>query len=75
MLALSSGERARLDLGQSVSETPTPRLKVSREGMVLIKSFEGFRPRAVQEEDGRWVIGYGHTASAREGLTVAEADA
>jgi lysozyme len=43
--------------------------------MVLIKSFEGFRPRAVQDEDGRWVIGYGHTASAREGLTVAEADA
>ena len=43
--------------------------------MVLIKSFEGFRPRAVQEADGRWVIGYGHTASAREGLTVAEADA
>lgn len=70
-----SGERARLDLGQSVSETPTPRLKVSREGMVLIKSFEGFRPRAVQEQDGRWVIGYGHSASAREGLTVAEADA
>jgi len=58
-----------------VSETPTPRLKVSREGMVLIKSFEGFRPRAVQDEDGRWTIGYGHTASAREGLTVAEADA
>lgn len=43
--------------------------------MVLIKSFEGFRPRAVQEADGRWVIGYGHTASAREGLSVAEADA
>ncbi|MBU2125868.1 MAG: lysozyme, partial [Alphaproteobacteria bacterium] len=58
-----------------MSETSTPRLKVSREGMVLIKSFEGFRPRAVQDEDGRWVIGYGHTASAREGLTVAEADA
>ena len=75
MLALSSGERARLDLGQSVSETPTHRLKVSREGMVLIKSFEGFHPRAVREEDGRWLIGYGHTASAREGLTVGEADA
>jgi lysozyme len=75
LLALSSGERARLDLGQSVSETPPPRLKVSREGVILIKSFEGFRPRAVQEEDGRWIIGYGHTASAREGLTVAEADA
>ena len=75
MLALSSGERARLDLGQFVSATPTPRLKVSREGMVLIKSFEGFRPRAVREQDGRWVIGYGHTASAREGLTVSEPDA
>ncbi|HWW12702.1 MAG TPA: lysozyme, partial [Brevundimonas sp.] len=43
--------------------------------MVLIKSFESFRSRAVQREDGRWVIGYGHTASAREGLTVGEQDA
>ncbi|WP_420472494.1 lysozyme, partial [Brevundimonas sp. FT23042] len=42
---------------------------------MLIKSFESFRPRAVQREDGRWVIGYGHTASAREGLTVGEQDA
>ncbi len=42
---------------------------------MLIKSFEGFRPRAVQTQDGRWVIGYGHTASAREGATVDEADA
>ena len=75
MLVPRSGERARLDLGQSVSETPTTRLKVSREGIVLIKSFEGFRPRATQRADGRWVIGYGHIASAREGLTVAEADA
>lgn len=58
-----------------MSDATTPRLKVSREGVVLIKSFEGFRPRAVRREDGRWVIGYGHTASAREGLTVSEADA
>ncbi|MFN3669295.1 MAG: glycoside hydrolase family protein [Brevundimonas sp.] len=58
-----------------MSDTATPRMKVSREGIVLIKSFEGFRPRAVREDDGRWVIGYGHTASAREGLTVNEADA
>ena len=49
-------------------------MKISREGIVLIKSFEGFRPRAVARGDG-WVIGYGHTASAREGLTVGEADA
>lgn len=50
-------------------------MKVSREGVVLIKSFVGFRSRAVRGEDGHWVIGYGHTASAREGLTVAEPDA
>lgn len=58
-----------------MSETARSRLKVSREGIVLIKSFEGFRPRAVLDGDGRWTIGYGHTASAREGLTVGEQDA
>jgi lysozyme len=50
-------------------------VKVSREGLVLIKSFEGFRARAEQLSDGRWAIGYGHTLSAREGATVTEADA
>ncbi|HEY0600251.1 glycoside hydrolase family protein [Brevundimonas sp.] len=58
-----------------MSDATTQRLKVSREGVVLIKSFEGFRPRAVRDEDGRWVIGYGHTLTAREGLTVSEPDA
>ena len=58
-----------------MSDTSRSRLKVSREGIVLIKSFEGFRPRAVRDEDGRWTIGYGHTASAREGLSVGEQDA
>lgn len=49
--------------------------KVSREGIVLIKSFEGFRPRAVARPEGGWIIGYGHTLSAREGASVSEADA
>lgn len=49
--------------------------KVSRNGVALIKSFEGFRPHAVRRSDGRWVIGYGHTASAREGASVSAADA
>ena len=57
-----------------VSDTPKP-TKISREGVILIKSFEGFRPRAVQRADGRWTIGYGHTRSAREGLSVSESDA
>ena len=53
-----------------MSDATTPRLKVSREGVVLIKSFEGFRPRAERLADGRWVVGHGHTLSAREGATV-----
>ena len=42
---------------------------------MLIKSFEGFRPRAIQREGDGWIIGYGHTLSAREGASVSEADA
>ena len=38
-------------------------------------SFEGFRREAAQLADGRWIIGYGHTRSARQGATVTEADA
>ena len=52
------------------------RMRTSRAGLDLIKSFEGFHPRAtVSEEGGPWLIGYGHTAGAREGLKVSEEDA
>jgi lysozyme len=52
-----------------------PRMKVSREGVVLIKSLEGLRTRAAPRPDGGWTIGYGHTRSAREGAEVTEAEA
>jgi len=42
---------------------------------MLIKSFAGFRPVAVRDEVGAWVIGYGHTKSAREDARVSEAEA
>jgi lysozyme len=68
-------ETRRPDLEHPVSEpSATVRRKVSREGVVLLKSFEGFRARAERDAEG-WVIGYGHRTSAREGLTVGEADA
>lgn len=38
-------------------------------------AFEGFRAKAAQLDDGRWTIGYGHTATAREGAEITEADA
>src|SRR5262245_27509239 len=53
----------------------TGRLRTSRAGLELIKSFEGFRDTAVRLPDGRYTIGYGHMRTAREGLTVSEKDA
>jgi lysozyme len=52
-----------------------PRQQASKAAIDLIKRFEGFAPRAVALPDGRWMIGHGHTASAREGAVVSEADA
>jgi lysozyme len=52
-----------------------PRQQVSRTAIELIKRFEGYRRSAARLPDGRWTIGYGHTASAREGAQVSEADA
>ena len=52
-----------------------PRYKVSRAGIELIKSFEGYRRSAAQLADGRWTIGYGHTKTARQGAEVSEDDA
>ena len=52
-----------------------PRYKVSRAGIDLLKDFEGFRRESARLPDGRWTIGYGHTKSARAGVTISEADA
>jgi len=52
-----------------------PRFKVSRAGIDLLKDFEGFRSESARLPDGRWTVGYGHTKSARPGVTISEADA
>jgi len=53
----------------------TRRMRTSKAGLELVKSFEGLRVHAVQLPDGRWTIGYGHTQTAREGLRITRADA
>jgi GH24 family phage-related lysozyme (muramidase) len=53
----------------------TGRLRISRTGLELIKSFEGFRDTALRLPDGRWTVGFGHVRSAREGVTISEKDA
>lgn len=52
-----------------------PRYQVSKAAIELIKSFEGFREKAVRLDDGRWAIGYGHTLSTREDSEVSQPDA
>lgn len=51
------------------------RLKMSREGLGLLKEFEGLRLTAARLPDGGWTIGHGHTQYAREGATITPADA
>lgn len=46
------------------------RMKISRNGLYLIESFEGFRAKAVSLSDGRYTIGFGHAATAREGMII-----
>ena len=52
-----------------------PRYRVSRAAIELISRFEGYRRKAAQLPDGRWMIGYGHTLTAREGAEVSKDDA
>jgi lysozyme len=51
------------------------RLTASRAAFDLIASFEGFRTRAVLAPGGKWTLGFGHTATAREGLSVTRGEA
>ena len=51
------------------------RLTASRAAFDLISSFEGFRTRAAMTPNGQWTLGFGHVATAREGLSVTRAEA
>ena len=51
------------------------RMRTSEAGLELIKSYEGFRARAVKLPSGIWSIGYAHTKAAREGGCTTREDA
>lgn len=42
-------------------------MQISKEGLSLIKKFEGFESRAYLCPAGVWTIGYGHTKDVKEG--------
>lgn len=43
---------------------------ISQTGIDLIKEFEGFRSNAYLCPGNIWTIGYGHTATAKSGMTI-----
>ena len=42
------------------------RMRISRAGIELIKSFEGFSSRTVRVDDEHWVIGFGHLRKSKD---------
>lgn len=51
-------------------------MRISKEGLRLIKAFEGLRLHAYQDIAGVWTVGYGHTGNdVQAGLVISEEDA
>lgn len=48
---------------------------MTREGIEMIKRFEGFRSEAYKCPAGMWTIGYGHTQGVGEGMRISEQEA
>ncbi len=51
------------------------KMKISKEGIALIKKFEGLELEAYQDSVGVWTIGYGHTKDVEKGLIITEEEA
>jgi len=50
-------------------------MRTGSTGLNLIKGYEGLRMSAHYSPSEEWTVGYGHTSSARHGMSVTEADA
>lgn len=50
-------------------------MRLSQDGINLIKDFEICRLHAYQDAGGRWAIGYGHTADVQEGMVITKPQA
>ena len=50
-------------------------MKISQEGLSLIKKFEGCKLKAYKCSAGVWTIGYGHTEGVKEGDTCIQEEA
>lgn len=50
-------------------------MKISEDGLELIRNFEGCETSAYQDSVGVWTIGFGHTKDVEEGQTCSMEDA
>ncbi len=50
-------------------------MRTGETGLNLIKGYEGLRMSAYYTPNEEWTVGYGHTASARHGMSVSESEA
>lgn len=48
---------------------------MTREGIEMLKKFEGCRLEAYRCPAGVWTIGYGHTQGVKEGMKISQAEA
>ena len=51
------------------------RMRISRSGIELIKSFEGFSSRTVRVDDEHWVIGFGHLRKSKDPYRISRNEA
>ena len=50
-------------------------MKASKQGIDFIKKHEALRLNAYLDAAGVWTIGYGHTKTAKKGMTITKAEA
>ena len=50
-------------------------MKTSQKGIDFIKRHEALRLHAYKDAVGVWTIGYGHTSTAKQGMTITEEEA
>lgn len=48
---------------------------IAARGIQLLKNFEGCELKAYKDIVGVWTIGYGHTATAKPGMVISQAEA
>jgi len=51
------------------------KVKISQDGLKLIKKFEGCELKSYQDSVGVWTIGYGHTKGVEEGQEITQDEA